>query len=456
MSNQTFDFEPERLEEFIEKYLELDRHAQRPNGVFSILPGPREEKYQYMLKYFLDPQKPHGFGDTLLEAFFKCIGFHEYNLSGQHIEIDDEVWTADTGSNSRIDLIISGGNALVDHPRWAVLIELKVGADEGQQQTTSYANTETWNVSWFESDTLSVERLEESKYVYVKREAADEPDDDTETFESVSWADIVNHFEEVSQQSMFNFPNRSVIQLTDFIQALKTTENMDSSIDEGELNERLNLYFEYKDLIQEVQQANSQFETDFEDLSTYLRDNWEQKLLNKYDFEGSGWQTSVSSNPKWQKIRPQSWGQDPLDQSSTIELFYRHSPTTDCLREQVLRFRLRLPPARRVHTQHGESTSFNELFTEKCTEEIKDAAEVIEADETRLGSASALIIKEYELDPDNLIESYFSQLDTAVAEFCGPQTELPTIINSIFEETYQEVFEKEPVGEYQGPLTERE
>ena len=456
MSNQTFEFEPERLEEFIERYLELDRHSQRPSGVFSILPGPREEKYQHMLKYLLDPQKPHGFNDTLLEAFFECIGFHEYNLSGQHIEIDDEVWTADEGSSGRIDLIISGGNALVDHPRWAVFLELKVGADEGQQQTTSYANTEAWDVSWFESDTLSLERLEETKYIYVKREAADEPDDDTGTFESVSWADIVGHFEKVSQQSMFDFPNRSVIQLTDFIQALKTTENMDSSIDEGELNERLNLYFEYKDLIQEVQQANSQFETDFEDLSTYLRDNWEHKLRDKYDFEGSGWQTSVSSNPKWQKIRPRYWAQDPLDQSSTIELFYRHSPTTECLREQTLRFRLRLPPARNVHTQHGDSTSFNELFTEKCTEKIKDAAEAIDADETRLGSASALILKEYDLDPDNLIGSYFSRLDTAVAEFCGSQTELPIIINDIFEETYREVFGKQPVGEFHGPLTEFE
>jgi len=96
------------------------------------------------------------------------------------------------------------------------------------------------------------------------------------------------------------------------------------------------------------------------------------------------------------------------------------------------------------------------LFTEKCTEKIKYAAEAIDADETRLGSASALILKEYDLDPDNLIGSYFSRLDTAVAEFCGSQTELPIIINDIFEETYREVFGKQPVGEFHGPLTEFE
>lgn len=57
---------------------------------------------------------------------------------------------------------------------------------------------------------------------------------------------------------------RSVIQFTDFIQSLKETESMDTSIDEDELTDRLNLYFEYSDLIQQVEQANSQFESDFD------------------------------------------------------------------------------------------------------------------------------------------------------------------------------------------------
>ncbi|MDL5363144.1 hypothetical protein [Halalkalicoccus sp. NIPERK01] len=46
---------------------------------------------------------------------------------------------------------------------------------------------------------------------------------------------------------------------------------MDSEIDEDELNERLNLYFEHDRLIRQVEKANWQFESDFEDLSTYLK-----------------------------------------------------------------------------------------------------------------------------------------------------------------------------------------
>lgn len=457
MGDDLPDLEVNELEAFVEEYMELDRRVQRPQGIYSVLPGPREGKYQYTLEYFLDPQKPHGFGYTLLESFLNCIDFHEFNLAGQHIEIDDEVWIADDESDGRIDLVICGGNALVDHPRWAVFIELKVGAEEGNQQTTTYATADRWDFSWFDSGTIAVEQLDDLKYVYVKRSVADCPDDQTETFEAVNWSDVVKSFENTVQDSLFEYPNRSVIQFTDFIQSVKETESMDSSVEEDELNERLNLYFEHSDLIQQVEQANSQFETDFENLSDYLTDNWRDKLVKKYDFEDSGWKTSPSSNAKWQGILPEYWDQDPLNRSSTIKLYFRHSPTTDFLRKQLLTFRLRLPPQRNVHTESlHDGQSFNDIFTEKCTTEYRDsidnALDEIGADKIRLGSASALVQKNYQLDPNNLTESYFEQLDTAVSEFCSTQNGFLKIINDVFEDTYQEVFNEEPVGDFPGYL----
>jgi hypothetical protein len=167
---------------------------------------------------------------------------------------------------------------LDDYPRWAVFLELKVGTEEGTQQTTTYATADAWRFNWFGTDTIAVEELEDTKYVYVKRDVADSPNDDTGTFEAVSWTTLVEWFETETQDSLFEYPNRSVIQFTDFIQSLKRTEDMDSSIEEDELNERLDLYFEYSDLIERVEQADSQFESDFEDVSTYLTDNWETQL----------------------------------------------------------------------------------------------------------------------------------------------------------------------------------
>lgn len=461
MSDTLPGFDQEALENFVEQYMQLDRRVQRPQDIYSILPGSRERKYQYTLKYFLDPGRPHGLGYTLLESLFKCVGFHEFNLAGQHVEIDDEVRIADNESDGIIDLIICGGSALADHPRWGVFLELKVGAPEGTDQSTTYARAETWDSNWFDLDTLVVDRLETTKYLYVKREVADDPDDKTGTFESVNWSDIVGNFERNTRESLFEYPNRSVIQFTDFIQSLKETENMDSGIDEDALNERLNLYFEHSELIQQVEKANSQFESDFEDLSKYLTDNWESKIIDKYDFEESAWKTSLSSNPKWQGILPEYWEQDPLNRRSTIKLYYRHSPTTDHLRDQRLSFRLRLPPQRNVHTEEfNNGDSFNDVFARYCTaeyeEKIDAALESLDIDASGLGSASALIEKTYQLDPHNLADSYFEQLDNAVSEFCSEQCDFTKVMNEVFEDTYQEVFDEEPAGEFLGCLPGRE
>ncbi len=358
-----------------------------------------------------------------------------------------------------IDLVICGGSALSDHPRWAVFLELKVGATEGVGQTPAYAEADRWNFSWFDSDEVVVDRLTDTDYAYLKRDSADDATDDS--FQSLLWKDIVDEFDRQLQGSLFDYPHRSVVQLTDFIQSLKETENMDSPFDESQLSERLNLYFEYSDLIEQVEKANSQFESDFEDLSKYLRSNWEARLGDSYDFEKSRWLASPSSKPKWQALLPEYWDQDPLDSDSTIRLYFRHSPTTDSLRNRTLTFRLRLPPQRHVHTTpQGDCQSFNDEFTSLASTEyagrLDDALKPIGVDKTRLSSASALCSKEYPLDPQNLAGSYLGQLDAAVREFCVDNPELLTVLNEVFEQTYQTVFETEPTGEFPGPLQPKE
>ncbi|QLC34362.1 PD-(D/E)XK nuclease family protein [Halarchaeum sp. CBA1220] len=455
MSEDVPELDPGVLEAFIEEYLQLDRKVQQPEGLYSILSGPREKQYQDSLRYFLDPQRPHGFDETLLEAFLECLNVHHHNLPGQHVELETEVQIADAGSDGRIDLMICGGSALSDHPQWGVFLELKVGATEGQNQTPTYAEADRWNFSWFDSDEVIVDRLTDTDYAYLKRDSAD--DATADSFRSVAWKDLVDEFDRQLESSLFDYPHRSVVQFTDFIQSLKETEHMDSPFDESQLSERLDLYFEYSDLIEQVEKANSQFESDFEDLSKYLRSNWEARLRDSYDFEASGWLVSPSSNPKWQGLLPAYWNQDPLNSDSTIRLYFRHSPTTDSLRNRTLSFRLRLPPQRHVHTtpQSG-GRSFNDVFTSLASTEYADqfgdALAAVDVDETRLGSASELCSKEYPLDPQNLAGSYFAQLDAAVGEFCVDNPELLTVLNEVFEQTYQTVFETEPAGEFPGQL----
>ena len=100
------------------------------------------------------------------------------------------------------------------------------------------------------------------------------------------------------------------------------------------------------------------------------------------------------------------------------------------------------------------------MFAEKCTtdyeERLHSALTTIGIDERRLGSASALIEKNYKLDPHNLTGSYFDQLEKAIDEFCCADNDLIVAINDVFEQTYQDVFNKEPAGEFPGYLPKRD
>lgn len=459
MGEDILELDPERTENFIDRYLELDRRAQQPYGVFSFLSGRREKKYQQTLKYFLDPHKPHGFGDTLPKVFLEVVGAPELNVAAQHVEIEEEVHIADDSSDSRIDLVICGGQALNDHPDWAVFLELKVGADENENQTPAYAAADSWQSTWFDTAEITVDELDRTTYVYVKRSVAEPPEDDE--FDAVDWATIAETFEHRLQGTLFQYPNRSVIQFTDFIQSLRETENMDSPLEEDELTERLELYFEYDDIIRQVEQAQRQFENDFDDVSNYLTARWTDEIRDRFSVAGSGWKIRSNDSPKWQGLMPEYWNQDPFGWDSTVALYFRLPPTTEHLRNQELSFRLRLPPQRNVHKRTFEGDgSFNTVFTEKCTgeyeEEIRAELEKLDVDEINLGRASALFTKNYDLDPENLVSSYFARVTTAVDEFCSESTQLLALVNSVFEASYEDVFGEPPAGEFPGALSKRE
>ncbi|MFB6360700.1 MAG: PD-(D/E)XK nuclease family protein [Halobacteriales archaeon] len=458
MGEEILELDSERIENFIDRYLELGSRAQQPHGVFSFLSGRREKKYQQTLKYFLNPQKPHGFGYTLLEIFLEIVGGPELNLASQHVEIEEEVHIADGSSDSRIDLVICGGQALADHPTWAVFLELKVGADENENQTTTYADADSWHFTWFDTTEITVDDLDQSNYGYLKKAAADGPEADE--FDAIAWKSIAKTFDQRLQAKLFQYPTRSTIQFTDFIQSLQETENMHST-EEDELTERLKLYFEYDDVIRRVEQAHSQFENDFDDVSSYLTNRWADKIREQYDIAGSGWKIRSNDSPKWQGLMPVYWDQDPFGWDSTIALYFRVPATSEHLRKQELSFRLRLPPQRKVHKETFEGEGpFNAVFTEKCTGEYEDdirtELERLDVDETNLGRASGLFIKNYDLDPENLISSYFAEVSTAIDEFCSESSQLLDLMNSVFEDAYEDVFGEPPAGEFSGTLSKRE
>ncbi len=446
------------LESFIERYMKLEKKTERPKNIFSILRGPREGKYQSALAYFLDPAQPHGFKDAILKAFLQLIEkksgdpleTYSSRVKNDHIEINTEInIKGEEDDYGRIDLIIAGGPSSKEHPEWAIFIELKAGASEGEEQTNRYANGEYWNFNWFGNNTLNINSLEEYEYVYVRKER--EKEAKSGVFESISWADIVRAFEKKIEKGVFDYPHRSVVQFLDFLRSLKEVENMGDEKDKRDLelmNERLRLYFEQKELIEKVEEANRQFQQDFDELADHLHERWEDKLHEVYDFSGSGWTTRQANQRfrEYDKLYPEYWSQ----QDGSLEVFFVHSTTTDSLREGELKFRLRLPPQRNAHKKTNNfGKSFNDLFEEKLNENREELKEVLkdpEGTDMSLSSAGAILSKRYDLKEEDLYQSYLRNLERGCDEFCRNE-ELIKIVNRCFEEAYQEAFGKKPIGE---------
>ena len=113
-----------------------------------------------------------------------------------------------------------------------------------------------------------------------------------------------------------------------------------------------------------------------------------------------------------------------------------------------------------------DSQSFNDVFAAYCTGEDEDetkefktklpeSVDALNVDKSKFGTASALVAKGHPLDPQNLTGSYFEQLESAVEEFCCTDTTLLETINDVFEQTYHDVFGKDPAGDLPGALPRR-
>ena len=458
----------EALESFIESYMKLEKKFERPKNIFSIIKCPKEAKFQYALEYFLNPKEPHGFKDEVLKAFLDLISEKEgeyhgelsSRIKGHHVELQTEVGIhVVEDDDGRIDLIIAGGPSSRDDPEWALFVELKVGASEGEEQTQRYAHAGSWNFSWFGKDTLHVKDLDVCHYIYIKK--GDESQARSKDFVSLSWRDLVNAFKNRLDRGMFDYPHRSVIQFLDFLRSLKDVENMGDESKKKELelvSDRLRLYFEQKELIEKVEEANRQFQQDFNELSEHLHETWESKIKEIYDFSGSRWETSPSSGKygyRYENIRPKYWIQKPLDGDNILKLFFFHPVTQESLREKTLHFYLRIPTHRKAHLETNEfEKNFNNLFCAQLKsnrERLRDSLKDVKGVEFSFERAGQVLEKRYDLEMKDLYNSYISNLKKAYSDFCENE-ELIKIVNDCFEEAFREAFGKEPEGEKAGAL----
>jgi len=220
---KNFEENIDSLKHFIERYLKLEKKFERPKSIFSVLKGPKEAKFQYVLEYFLDPKQSHGFKDAILKAFLDLVDVKDRDSFGDissrvqshHVELQTEVGIyGEEEDEGRIDLVLAGGPSSQKSPEWAIFVELKVGASEGEEQTKRYARARSWNFNWFGKNRLDVSDLNEYHYIYVRKER--ESQAASEDFTSISWKDLIDAFKNRIDRGIFDYPHRSVIQFLDF------------------------------------------------------------------------------------------------------------------------------------------------------------------------------------------------------------------------------------------------
>lgn len=114
----------------------LPEVSEPPKQTLRILGSMRaEQKWNTLLKYFIDPSQPHGFGVDLLKSFLNKaneeadLGIEYYHRDFETVSIDTEITSP---QNNRFDIAVRVPG------EWFVWIESKVDASEGDRQTQRY------------------------------------------------------------------------------------------------------------------------------------------------------------------------------------------------------------------------------------------------------------------------------------------------------------------------------
>lgn len=243
-----------------------------------------EHTWQNILAYFLDPAEAHGFDDALLQYFLQTLddkdiidGIPHYHID--NISIDQEV-SMDEGV---IDIVVR-------YPgRWFVAIEMKVLSPEGGQQTEKYAETSRLGNE-------SIKNYPEAKRTFVYLAPVYNTPDSMEFFH-LTWSELTRTFRQPLGFESGSQSVRGHTQLRAFTNTIIEQFNitMNPSKDKNAVRERIRLYNEYRDEIEELEQS-------FNELELILKNQWENRIVNNYDEVewGETWHTWTNTLSKTQ------------------------------------------------------------------------------------------------------------------------------------------------------------
>ena len=406
-----------RLEEFGNAMSELSAAGRQPKTAFDLLGATRyEDAWQSYLRYFLDPEQPHQLEGEFLVQFFDLLNEQELTSfsppelglrRGQGVDVTTEYQSED---DNRIDLIVSSGS------EWFLCIELKVHASEGRgedPQTVRYANDDG-----IVPDGVSA--YADGDYLYIKPEEA-APSAAGE-FSDLAWNDVKSIVQDTLARSTGRVPVRSIAQLSDFSTLIDSQVAM-TDVD-TDTRKRKDLYFEYREEIDEAQDAIDEF------VETVLQQQWGQELEGDF-------QPANASEMEWQydaigrgygQIRTPRWTTAKTG-SEKLDIHWEHKPKTDDFKKGQLRFILELEEPGRSTISKSSGERYHQLRNQ-VLEQVENSVLSVddprwkEWDENPSTSKKKLVRFVYEYEPGDE-DGYYQCLQYAL-EDCEPVARLVT------------------------------
>lgn len=406
----------------------------------------QEQDWQRLLFHFLKSEEAHGLDSALLEHLLAALSDRD-DLSYTFSRFDLDTIRLDTevilSNDRRPDAVVWSAED------WFVCWELKVDADEGEDQTCDYVCAES-----FQSIDLQKADVppDGHHYVYLAPEDASPPSADA--FAPVTWEWVAEELQSFLADSYGEYPARTTAQLDDFIDTIRQELTM-TEYEENQ-QEKIELYLDYYEEIASVQQA-------FTDEWDVFTQRWGNKLARALDaatiiedaavpdeyvsteltMEDGTKRTWVfrQGHDDWSWLFPQAWWTnfeedrpqyiyDPSNSQARVGFLHRLEFNREvALRDHELIFYLRNAPASDDDFYNGFAKRFN------ADDEIPS---LLPSATTRTGVKSNVLEATYTIpieQHDDIFAAYIDALATALKEHIVTNPELIGKIDTVYQET---------------------
>ncbi len=454
------------LEALSRNWSEITDAPETPRPVMDVIEyslGSQRKAEVYtnrLLRYFFDPDEPHGMDDEFLKAFLDGlpdeVGFDEDTYDLSDVGVDDQVYlqrTTEDGdevSAGEVDLVIESPN------EWFVMVELKFSARENNTRGEGMSQTETYYDATH-IDGRPKDGYESGGY-YLYLHQHDEPSAVEDGFADWTWKGLRSEvLEEFIVENAPRYPGRTVVQLREFVDDLQGITGM-TERQENE-REKVELYLEHYDAIKDVSDT-------FDERWEGFTDEWGRRLAETLEKDGVGSYSEIeedvigfvegvdsiewrfrSSSSDWGMIFKDGWWRhtDDLrilngrpDDRNDVRIGFHHRlgrNRENALRDNELLFYFRNMGA---NDQEYRDTFKQEFYSreDKIVDQLPESAEIT-------GNKRNIIKSGYDIHVDahdDFFEAYTDALYRAFVDHVTENPELIGLIDEVYEDALDEAY----------------